>query len=112
MKELTELFKENYKSANVRAVKSPLRICPIGAHPNHQGGLVTGMTLNTGADMIYSPTDDGYIRLHSLDFPDKEYFHISHDSEYVTGFWGNYIRGAVQALQQNYVLKKRFKRNS
>lgn len=106
MKSLIDKFKKVYNETNIRAVRSPLRICPIGAHSDHQGGLVTGMTLNASVDMIYSPTDDGYIRLHSLDFPDIEYFHISHDSEYVPGFWGNYIRGAVLALKQDYVLKK------
>lgn len=106
MRSLIDKFKKIYNEIDIRAVRSPLRICPIGAHSDHQGGLVTGMTLNASVDMVYSPTDDGYIRLQSLDFPDKECFHISHDSEYVPSFWGNYIRGAVLALQQDYVLKK------
>lgn len=106
MKSLIDKFKETYDNTDIRAVRSPLRICPIGAHSDHQGGLVTGMTLNASVDMIYAPSEDGYIRLQSLDFSDKEYFHINHPSEYVPGFWGNYIRGAVLALQQDYVLKK------
>ncbi|QII82435.1 hypothetical protein G7057_08310 [Jeotgalibaca arthritidis] len=46
MKELIQTFNHRYKETDVRAVKSPLRICPIGAHSDHQGGLVTGMTLD------------------------------------------------------------------
>lgn len=106
METLVQLFKGKYNNDDMRAVQSPLRICPIGAHSDYQGGLVTGMTLDASVDMVYSPTEDGYIRLQSLDFLDKEYFHIEHDSEYIPGFWGNYIRGAVLALQQDYVLKK------
>lgn len=106
MEELVEYFKEKYSDTDIRAVRSPLRICPLGAHSDHQGGRVTGMTLNASVDMIYSPTEDGYVRVESMDFPDKELFHISHESEYIPGFWGNYIRGAVMSLQQDFVLKK------
>ncbi|AZP04914.1 GHMP family kinase ATP-binding protein [Jeotgalibaca ciconiae] len=106
MEELVEYFKEKYSDTDIRAVRSPLRICPLGAHSDHQGGRVTGMTLNASVDMVYSPTEDGYVRVESMDFPDKELFHINHESEYIPGFWGNYIRGAVMSLQQDYVLKK------
>lgn len=107
MKELIELFEQQYPDkTDIRAVRSPLRICPIGAHSDFQGGRVTGMTVDASVDMVYTPTEDGYIRLQSLDFPDKEYFHLNHESEYMPGFWGNYIRGAVLALQEDYVLKK------
>lgn len=106
MEKLVQLFKEKYKNEDIRAVRSPLRICPIGAHSDHQLGCVTGMTIDASVNMVYSPTEDGYIRVQSLDFPDKEYFHIDHDSEYLPGFWGNYIRGAVLALQQDFVLKR------
>ena len=99
-------FQEIYNGEDVRAVRSPLRICPIGAHSDHQGGRVSGMTLDASVDMIYSPTEDGYVRIQSMDFPDKELFHITHDAEYIPGFWGTYIRGAVMALRQDYVLKK------
>lgn len=95
-----------YDDEDIRAVRSPLRICPIGAHSDHQGGRVTGMTLDASVDMVYAPTQDGYVRVESMDFPDKEIFHINHESEYIPGFWGNYIRGAVLSLQQDFVLKK------
>ncbi|MFL2134409.1 galactokinase family protein [Desemzia sp. FAM 23990] len=108
MKQLVREVKKRFDEIDIRAVCSPLRICPIGAHSDFQGGRVTGMTLNASVDMVYVPREDGYIEVHSLDFPDKEYFHLSHESDYVPGFWGNYLRGAVLALQQDYVLKKRF----
>ena len=106
MKELIQTFKHRYKETDVRAVKSPLRICPIGAHSDHQGGLVTGMTLDASVDIVYTPTEDGYVRIESMDFPDKELFHVTHDSDYIPGLWGTYIRGAVMAIRQDYVLKK------
>lgn len=103
------LLEESFNSEDIRAVRSPLRICPLGAHSDHQDGYVTGITLDSSVDMIYSPTEDGYVHIKSLDFPDKEYFHVNHDSDYIPGFWGNYIRGSVMALRQDFVLKKGLK---
>ncbi|WP_368646195.1 hypothetical protein AB4027_04750 [Alkalibacterium putridalgicola] len=105
MKELVELLKKETEATDIRAVKSPLRICPIGAHSDHQLGKVTGMTLDASVDLVYTPDDSGYVHIRSLDFPDKEYFHLSNESDYIPGFWGNYLRGAVLALRQDYVLK-------
>lgn len=105
MKELIDLLKKETEATDIRAVKSPLRICPIGAHSDHQLAKVMGMTLDASVDLVYTPDDSGYVHIRSLDFPDKEYFHLSHDSDYVPGFWGNYLRGAVLALRQDYVLK-------
>ncbi|MFV8765449.1 galactokinase [Aerococcus urinaeequi] len=90
---------------DIKFVCSPLRVCPIGSHYDYKGGKVTGMTLDASLDMVYSPRENGYINIQSMDFPDKEYFHLTHDLEYIPGFWGSYIRGAVQALQEDYVLK-------
>ncbi|WP_177192511.1 galactokinase family protein [Desemzia incerta] len=61
MKALIEKFQRIYGKADIRAVRSPLRICPIGAHSDHQLGRVTGMTIDASVDMVYSPTDDGYV---------------------------------------------------
>lgn len=106
MENLVNALKNEIDTDDIRSVKSPLRICPIGAHSDHQLGKVTGMTLDASVDLVYTPTDDGYIHIRSLDFPDKEHFHVNHESEYVPGFWGTYLRGAVLALRQDYVLKK------
>lgn len=89
-----------------RKIKSPLRICPLGAHVDHQHGLVTGMALQESIDLSYSPSEDGYIRIQSLDFPDEEYFHLDRAPEMIPGYWGNYVRGAVLSLSQSYKLKR------
>ena len=108
MKETIKIFEDKYKGTDIRVIQSPLRICPLGAHVDHQGGVVTGMALDSNVEMVYSPSDDGYIRIQSLDFPDEEYFHIDHVPEVLPGFWGNYPRGAVLALQQDHFLKRGF----
>ncbi|OMO81693.1 hypothetical protein COLO4_23452 [Corchorus olitorius] len=43
---------------NVRVVVSPYRICPLGAHIDHQGGMVSAMTINKGVLLGFVPSDD------------------------------------------------------
>ncbi len=94
------------KVEDVRMVKSPLRICPFGAHIDHQNGLVAGLALNISIDMAYVPNDTGYIRVQSLEFPEEDNFHINNVPPMVHGSWGNYLRGAVLALEKKFVLKR------
>ena len=107
MEQLIEKLKEKYGVTNdIRAVCSPLRICPLGAHSDHQLGRVTGMVLDSSVNLVYVPNDEGYVRIQSLDFPDEEYFHIEHVPDMLPGFWGNYVRGAVNSLKKDYILRR------
>lgn len=66
LKTIIRKFLEAFLEENdLCSVRSPLRICPIGAYSDYQGGKVTGLTIDTRS----------------------------------------YIHGAVQALQEDYVLK-------
>lgn len=108
MHDLLSRFKERYPDAKVRLIKSPLRICPLGAHVDHQHGLVTGMALQASVNLVYYPNDEGYIRIQSMDFPDEEYFYMDNVPAMVPGHWGNYVRGAVVALSRKYKLNRGF----
>ena len=101
----TEIFGEPHQGK----IRSPLRICPLGAHIDHQGGIVTGMALNVEVEFLYAPDETGFIQVQSLDFPDEEYFHIDRVPEMIPGFWGNYLRGSVLSLSRDYKLHNGFK---
>ena len=103
---LVKEFKDRFDNQDIRAVRSPLRICPIGAHSDHQGGKVTGMALDSSIDFVYSPNDEGDVKVYSLEFPEAEEFHLGDEFEFVPQFWGNYLRGAVYALQKDFDLTK------
>ncbi|MFQ3619538.1 MAG: galactokinase family protein [Spirochaetales bacterium] len=105
METLQELFYKKYGIQDYRVVRSPLRICPLGAHVDHQHGYVTGMALKASVYFMYAPDPNGYVRVQSLDFPDEEYFHVDHVGEMIPGFWGNYLRGAVLSLSRQYKLR-------
>lgn len=63
------------------------------------------MTLDATVDMMYAPREDHYVEIQSMDFPVTEFFSFVDDLEYIPGFWGSYIRGAVKAFQKDHVLK-------
>ena len=108
MDNLLNKFTELYGEQKTKQVKSPLRICPLGAHVDHQDGVVTGMALDSNVEMVFAPTDDGYIRVRSMDFPDVEYFNIDSVPDMLPSFWGNYLRGAVLSLKRDHRIRKGF----
>ena len=42
----------------LKHIFSPYRVCPIGAHVDHQHGLVTGFAIDKGVDLVYTATED------------------------------------------------------
>lgn len=105
---MIKLFKAKNPGQPVKIVRSPLRVCPLGAHVDHQHGLVTGVALQASIHLAYCPNDKGYVCLQSLDFPDEEYFHVDAVPAMLPGFWGNYIRGAVASLNRDFRLRRGF----
>ena len=93
---------ENYKYH----IFSPYRVCPLGAHVDHQHGLVSGFAFNKGVDFWFSPTDDGVVRLRSLSFSGEIEFPINDSVRIKQGNWGDYARGAKYALSQRFKLRR------
>ena len=83
-------------------IYSPYRVCPLGAHVDHQHGLVTGFAINKGVDLWFNVRDDSKVRLTSSSFEGKVEFDLAMRSEVREKHWGDYARGA------KYALKKRF----
>ncbi len=90
----------NVDETAIRFVRAPLRICPLGAHIDHQLGIVTGMTIDQAILMAFAPAVDGSVQVESLNFADPVRFHTGDVPPYQRGAWANYVRGAVLALQQ------------
>jgi galactokinase len=92
--------------AAIRIVRAPLRICPLGAHIDHQLGIVTGMTIDRSVLLAFVPTDDGTIHLESLNFATPSRFELESVPVYQKRDWANYARGAVLALQEQHHLTR------
>lgn len=77
---------------------SPYRICPIGAHSDHNLGKITGFAIDKGIHIAYSPKNNGVIEMMSLQFPKRAQWHINSIPEVKVGDWADYLRGATWAL--------------
>jgi galactokinase/galacturonokinase len=105
--QITRTLKERWgvNEDDIRIVCSPLRICPLGAHIDHQLGLVTGMTMDRNILLAFAPNREGKVWISSNIFSPPVEFSLDDVPAKVPGDWGNYVRGAVVALQQKYDLQ-------
>jgi len=92
---------------------SPYRVCPLGAHVDHQHGLVTGFAIDKGVDLYFdvrSKMDDGrcdpHVHLESRTFEGTVDFDIDAPSQVREHHWGDYARGAKYALRKRFELRK------
>jgi len=98
-------FELTYKKPPVATSFCPYRICPIGAHVDHQHGLITGLAIDKGVHIAYGPKQNGVVELSSLQFDRRAQWHIAQVPEKPTGDWADYLRGATWALAQKYPLR-------
>ncbi|PKA50668.1 Galacturonokinase [Apostasia shenzhenica] len=96
---------------NVRVVVSPYRICPLGAHIDHQGGIVSAMTINKGILLGFVLSTDTQVLLRSGQFKGDVKFRVDEEQQprnckpvqekrSSDSDWGCYARGALYALQK------------
>lgn len=84
---------------------SPYRVCPLGAHVDHQHGLVSGFAIDKGVDLWFNATKDGSVLLTSHSFPGNVNLRVDDRTRVKEGNWGDYVRGAKYALSKRFVLK-------
>ncbi len=83
---------------------SPYRVCPLGAHVDHQHGLVTGFAIDKGIDLWFNVRQDSSVNLISRSFDGDVTFDISAKVQIKEKNWGDYARGAKYALSKRFVL--------
>jgi len=85
---------------------SPYRVCPLGAHVDHQHGLVTGFAIDKGVDLWFNVREDSMVNLTSRTFDGDVSFDINHPVQVKEKNWGDYARGAKFALKKRFELTK------
>ena len=98
-------FTETYKKDPTALAFCPYRVCPIGAHSDHQYGKITGFAIDKGIHIAYSPKQNGVIELVSLQFNKRAQWHVKSVPETKENDWADYLRGATLMLSQKYPLK-------
>lgn len=86
-------------------VVCPYRVCPLGAHVDHQLGEITGFAIDKGVHFNFEPTNDGRVILTSGDFKGVVSFDVNGFLD-IKEDWGNYMRGVTKILRDNYKIKK------
>ena len=99
-----KIFVESYKREPVETAFCPYRICPLGAHVDHQHGLINGFAIDKGVHLSYGPKKNGVVELMSVQFDRRAQWHIRQVDEKPTGDWADYLRGATWALSKYYDL--------
>ncbi|MBQ2986514.1 MAG: GHMP kinase [Tyzzerella sp.] len=97
-----EIFAQQYQREPLSVAFTPYRICPLGAHSDHQLGKITGLAINKGIHMAYGPKQNGIIELTSLQFNKRAQFHVNSTPKTKQNDWADYLRGATIALAQKY----------
>jgi len=77
-----------------RLIFSPYRLCPIGAHIDHQGGVVLGRTLNIGTTLTYEPLNTNEVCLTSDQFGETSFKIGELDKTH----WSRYAQAAARVL--------------
>ena len=97
-------FEEIYRKSPQGLAFCPYRVCPIGAHVDHQYGKVTGLAIDKGIHIAYSPKLNGVVELASLQFDKRAQWHVRSVFETKRDDWADYLRGATIELGRRYPL--------
>ncbi len=79
----------------MKRIFSPYRICPIGAHVDHQGGAVLGRTLALGTTLDYEPLASREVQLISEPFGETRFLLGEAIDK---AHWARYARAAALVL--------------
>ena len=101
-----KVFEKIYKKAPQYTAFTPYRVCPIGAHVDHQLGKITGFAINKGINIAYSPKENGVIEIQSLQFEKRAQWHVEATPKTKENDWADHLRGATIALNKRYPLRR------
>ena len=99
-----ERFSELYGRDPLDVAFCPYRVCPIGAHSDHQLGKITGLAVDQGIRMAYDKKTTGIVEIRSVNFPTRAQWHIRAVPDHPQYDWADYLRGATWALAKRYPL--------
>ena len=105
VEKLISNFKDKYGAIPMYSAFTPYRICPIGAHVDHNVGKCTGFAINKGIHIVYDINKDGIVELESLQFTKKVQWHILNTPPKKVSDWADPLRGATIELSNRYPLR-------
>jgi len=98
-------FETIYGREPLRVAFTPYRICPLGAHVDHQQGCITGFAINKGIHIAYGEKQNGVVEISSMQFEKRAQWHVLSTPPAPVGDWADLLRGATVALAARYHLR-------
>ncbi len=99
-----QMFRGIYNREPEGLAFCPYRICPIGAHSDHQYGKITGLAIDKGIHIAFRPKKNGVIEMVSLQFDKRAQWHVNGVPSAKEGDWADHLRGATLVLSKKYPL--------
>ena len=103
-----EVFEKRYNFAPSDTAFTPYRICPLGAHIDHQKAKITGFAIDKGIHIAYAPKENGVVEISSVQFDGEAQWHVNDVPIKPVGDWADHLRGATIALGARYPLRRGF----
>lgn len=101
----SETFERIYHKDPEDVAFTPYRICPIGAHSDHQLGKITGIAIDKGIYIAYGPKQNGVVEIQSEQFQKRAQWHVFSTPPEKQNDWADHLRGATIALNERYPLR-------
>lgn len=98
-------FEQTYRRPPDAVAFTPYRVCPLGAHSDHQLGHVTGFAIDKGICIAYAAKQNGVIEVHSLQFEKRAQWHVLSVPTEKQDDWADHLRGATIALNERFPLR-------
>lgn len=103
---VSQAFENRYQKPPLRSIFTPYRVCPLGAHSDHQLGKITGFAIDKGIRLAYAPKESAVVELSSLQFEGCVRFSLLELAQTKQGDWADPLRGAALALARRYPLHR------
>lgn len=94
----------------IHVVVAPYRVCPIGAHSDHQGGPVLGTAVDAHTLLAFAPSETADVSLVSENFEGEVRFRLdAEERQPMRGGsgWGRYAVAAGRALRERLPVQPR-----
>jgi galactokinase len=90
-------FTERYGQAPALVARAPGRVNLIGEHTDYNDGFVLPMAIDRAVWIALRPSEDGAVRVHSLDFGESQTFELDHLASHGSG-WIEYVQGMAWVM--------------
>ena len=101
---LSEAFESVYHHAPSHTGFCPYRVCPLGAHVDHNLGKITGFSIDQGIHVAFSVDESTTVTVASAQFDSVQSWSAVQPPRVKAGDWADYLRGANKALQARFPL--------